>query len=162
MGNLLKGREGVAMSREANGHHPQRAGPLLCLVARPWNDDSSVQGGTRWEGARARAGVAFSCSGVGRGHEPREAAVLLGLTLHREGLLPPGLLKQEELHRGPRDMWRRDQPSSPQLPFTVLWEIWAASYDKARTHPLAFLPKPRMTKRPFSDLSSHPHSPSSF
>lgn len=49
-----------------------------------------------------------------------------------------------------------------RLLFSLVWEIRAASYDKGGTHPTAFLPKPRITKKQFSDLSNHPCSLSYF
>lgn len=106
--------------------------------------------------------MASHWSRVGGGHEAGKAAVLLGLTLHRGDLLPTDL-KQEEPHRGPQ---RRvgggtNQPDL-RLPFIVLWEIQAASYDKGGTHPTAFLPKPCITKKQFLNLSNHPHSLSYF
>lgn len=67
--------------------------------------------------------------------------MLLGLTSHRGDLLPTNLKPENYTEAQETCLEGASQPDL-RLPFIVLWEIRAASYDKGRTHPAAFLPNP--------------------
>lgn len=102
----------------------------------------------------------FQCWGVGEGHEPREGSCASRTDITQRGPLAHRPKARRATQRPMCGETCGGGTNQPDL--IVSWEIWAASYDKGGTHPTAFLPKPCITKKQFSDLSNHPHSLSYF
>lgn len=73
MGNLIKGREGVAMFRQRGKWGPsQGVGPYAAFGGHSLDNDSPVQGERRRVAAGSEEDVVSSSSRVGGDHEPRK------------------------------------------------------------------------------------------